>query len=180
MAAVRLFLQQNPMVYVSGTGKYWVKTSISGWKPQSASTTYLMDPMFVGDSRTASKYRQALQMVLQDNGLIYRECTYSFRGDLPSDTFYAGFGMQSPFVPALLRDRGFQSQDLGFLFAAAMVVRVVAGPMVARTADLVRRHTLLLFARALLAALATISLLLTHNITGLLGIALVHGQCWGQ
>ena len=43
--------------------------------------------MFVGDSRTASKYPQALQMVLQDNGLIYRECTYSFRGDLPSDTF---------------------------------------------------------------------------------------------
>jgi hypothetical protein len=87
MAAVRLFLQQNPMVYVSGSGKYWVKTSINGWKPQSASATYLMDPMFVGDSRTASKYRQALQMVLQDNGLIYRECTYSFRGDLPSDTF---------------------------------------------------------------------------------------------
>jgi hypothetical protein len=63
MAAVRLFLQQNPMVYVSGTGKYWVKTAINGWKPQSASATYLMDPMFVGDGRTASKYRQALQMV---------------------------------------------------------------------------------------------------------------------
>jgi hypothetical protein len=87
MAAVRLFLQQNPMVYVSGTGKYWIKTSINGWKPQSASATYLMDPMFIGDGRTANKYRQALQMVLQDDGLIYRECTYSFRNDLPSDTF---------------------------------------------------------------------------------------------
>ena len=87
MAAVRLFLQQNPMVYVSGTGKYWIKTSINGWKPQSAPATYLMDPMFIGDGRTANKYRQALQMVLQDDGLIYRECTYSFRDDLPSDTF---------------------------------------------------------------------------------------------
>jgi PPP family 3-phenylpropionic acid transporter len=92
---------------------------------------------------------------------------------------YAGFGMQSPFVPALLRDRGFQAQDLGFVLAAAMIVRVIAGPMVAHAADLVQRHTLLLFACALLAALATISLLLTHNIVGLLGITLMHAAALG-
>jgi hypothetical protein len=44
MAAVRLFLQQNPLVYVSSTGKYWVKTAANGWKPQTPSATYLMDP----------------------------------------------------------------------------------------------------------------------------------------
>ena len=54
---------------------------------------------------------------------------------------YAEFGVQSPFVPALLRDRGIQAEDLGFVLAAAMVVRVIAGPMVAHAADLVRRHT---------------------------------------
>jgi hypothetical protein len=76
MAAVRLFVQQNPVVYVSSTGKFWVKTAISGWKPQSATATYLMDPMFVGDGTSARKFRQALQMVLQDDGLIYKECHY--------------------------------------------------------------------------------------------------------
>ena len=90
---------------------------------------------------------------------------------------YAGFGMQSPFVPALLRERGFQAQDLGFLLAAAMVVRVIAGPTVAHAADLVRRHTSLLFACALLAALATIALLLTRNIAALLCCM---RRCWGR
>ena len=87
IAAVRLFLQETPLVYVSSTGKYWVKTAANGWKPQTPSATYLMDPIFVGDGTTARKYRQALQMALQDNGLIYKECTYSFRDDLPTDTF---------------------------------------------------------------------------------------------
>ena len=86
---------------------------------------------------------------------------------------YAGLGMLSPFAPVLLRDRGFQTQDLGFVFAAALVVRVTAGPIVAHAADLVRRHTLILFACALLAGLATISFLLTRNIAALIGIALM-------
>ena len=92
---------------------------------------------------------------------------------------YAGFGMQSPFVPALLRERGLQAQDLGFVLAAAMVVRVIAGPIVAHAADLAHRHTVLLLACALLAALATISLLLTRNFAALLGIALLHAAMLG-
>ncbi len=92
---------------------------------------------------------------------------------------YAGFGMQSPFVPALLGERGLQPQDLGFVLAAAMVVRVIAGPIVAHVADLMHRHTVLLFGCALLASLATISLLLTRNIGALLGIALLHAAMLG-
>jgi MFS transporter, PPP family, 3-phenylpropionic acid transporter len=92
---------------------------------------------------------------------------------------YAGFGMQSPFVPALLREQGLQARDLGFVLAAAMVVRVIFGPVVAHAADLAHRHTVLLFACALLAALATISLLLTRNFVALLGIALLHAATLG-
>ena len=33
---------------------------------------------------------------------------------------YGAFGMQSPFVPALLRERGLQAQDIGLVLAAAM------------------------------------------------------------
>ncbi len=40
---------------------------------------------------------------------------------------YGTFGMQSPFVPTLLRERGLQAQDIGLVLAAAMVVRVLAG-----------------------------------------------------
>lgn len=87
---------------------------------------------------------------------------------------YAGFGMQSPFVPALLRERGLQAQDLGLVLGAAMVVRVIAGPIVAHAADSVRRHTLFLFACAVLVALATVALLMNRNIPTLLGIALLH------
>jgi len=92
---------------------------------------------------------------------------------------YAGFGMQSPFIPALLTERGFQAWDLGPVLAAAMVIRVLAGPIVAHAADLVHRHTLLLFACALLAGMATISLLLSHNIVALVGIALLHAAMLG-
>ena len=57
---------------------------------------------------------------------------------------YGAFGMQSPFVPVLLRERGLQAQDIGLVLAASMVVRVLAGPVVAHAADRLRRHTLIL------------------------------------
>jgi hypothetical protein len=87
MAAVRLFVQANPMVYVSQGGKFWVKTDQEGWQAQTPSATYGLDPMFMGDGNASRKYRQALQAVLQDHGHIYKRCAYTFRDDLPSDTF---------------------------------------------------------------------------------------------
>src|SRR6516162_9408862 len=92
---------------------------------------------------------------------------------------YAGFGMQSPFVPALLCERGLQAQDIGLVLAAAVVVRVIAGPLVAHVADRLHRHTLFLCGCALLAALATVSLLLASALAGLLGIALLHAAVLG-
>jgi MFS transporter, PPP family, 3-phenylpropionic acid transporter len=92
---------------------------------------------------------------------------------------YGAFGMQSPFVPTLLRERGLQAQDIGLVLAAAMVVRVLAGPVVAHAADRLRRHTLILCGCALFAALASISYLLTHSLAGLLCIALLHAAMLG-
>jgi PPP family 3-phenylpropionic acid transporter len=87
---------------------------------------------------------------------------------------YAGFGTQSPFVPALLGERGLQTQDIGLVLAAAMVVRVIVGPLVAHVADRLHRHTLFLCGCALLAALATVSLLLARAVASLLVVALLH------
>jgi PPP family 3-phenylpropionic acid transporter len=92
---------------------------------------------------------------------------------------YAGFGTQSPFVPALLGERGLQAQEIGLVLAAAMVVRVIAGPLVAHVADRLHRHTLFLCGCALLAALATVSLLLARAVGSLLGIALLHAAVLG-
>src|SRR3954454_2376041 len=92
---------------------------------------------------------------------------------------YGAFGMQSPFVPALLRERGLQAQDIGPVLAAAMVVRVLAGPVAAHAADRLRQHTLILCGCALFAALASISYLLTHSLAGLLCVALLHAAMLG-
>jgi PPP family 3-phenylpropionic acid transporter len=92
---------------------------------------------------------------------------------------YGAFGMQSPFVPVLLRERGLQAQDIGLVLAAAMVVRVLAGPVVAHAGDRLRRHTLILCGCALLAALASISYLLTHRLAGLFCVALLHAAMLG-
>jgi PPP family 3-phenylpropionic acid transporter len=55
----------------------------------------------------------------------------------------------------------------------------LAGPIVAHAADSVRRHALILFACALLAALATVSFLMTSGIPALLGVVLLHAATLG-
>src|SRR3954470_14046815 len=92
---------------------------------------------------------------------------------------YGAFGMQGPFVPALLRERGLQAQEIGLVLAAAMVVRVLAGPVVAHAADRLQQHTLILCGCALFTALASISYLLTHSLAGLLCVALLHAAMLG-
>src|SRR6188768_1861564 len=87
---------------------------------------------------------------------------------------YGAFGMQSPFVPALLRERGLQAQDIGFVLSVAMVVRVFAAPLVAHAADRLRQHTLILCGCALFAALASIAYLMAHSFAGLFCVALLH------
>jgi PPP family 3-phenylpropionic acid transporter len=92
---------------------------------------------------------------------------------------YGAFGMQSPFVPALLGERGLQAQDIGLVLAAGMVVRVLAGPVVAHVADRLRRHRLILCGCGLFAALASVSFVRMSSLAGLLSIALVHAAMLG-
>ena len=72
---------------------------------------------------------------------------------------YGAFGVQSPFVPALLSERGLSAEDIGLVLAAAMVVRVLVGLLVSHAADRLRRHAAILCGCALFAALATVSFL---------------------
>jgi PPP family 3-phenylpropionic acid transporter len=48
---------------------------------------------------------------------------------------YAGFGVQSPYLHALLEDRGVRLEGIGIVLAVGTALRLVAGPAGGRLAD---------------------------------------------
>jgi PPP family 3-phenylpropionic acid transporter len=87
---------------------------------------------------------------------------------------YAAFGVQSPFLPALLAERGLRSDEIGLVLAASTATRVLAGPALAHAADRWRRHGLSLCMCATAAAMAGVGYLTISGFRGLLIVALVH------
>ena len=86
---------------------------------------------------------------------------------------YAAFGVQSPFLPALLSEQGLHAEEIGIVLAASTAIRVFAGPAVGHIADRLRRHTLTLCACALVAAVAGLGYVMIRGFAGLLLVALV-------
>jgi MFS transporter, PPP family, 3-phenylpropionic acid transporter len=86
---------------------------------------------------------------------------------------YAAFGVQSPFLPALLEERGLRPDEIGLVMAASTAIRVLAGPAVAHAADRWRRHGWSLCACAIAAAIAGVGYLTIFGFRGLLTIALM-------
>jgi len=76
---------------------------------------------------------------------------------------YAAFGVASPFWPKFFETRGLTSQQIGFILAAAMLVRLAAGPLVGRVADVSRSLRLVLATCAALAAAMAAALLLANT-----------------
>ena len=64
---------------------------------------------------------------------------------------YCGFGVASPFLPALLHERGVPAETIGVLFAAGTAVRLLSAPIVGTIAD----HTHALRLTLALCAIAT-------------------------
>ena len=65
---------------------------------------------------------------------------------------YAAFGVASPFWPKFFETRALTSQQIGLILAAAMLMRLVAGPSVGMLADLLGSLRLVLATYAALAA----------------------------
>ena len=86
---------------------------------------------------------------------------------------YAAFGVQSPFLPALLSEQGLRAEEIGIVLAASTAIRVLAGPAVGHVADRLRRHTLTLCACSLVAAVAGLGYVMIQGFAGLLLVALV-------
>jgi MFS transporter, PPP family, 3-phenylpropionic acid transporter len=53
---------------------------------------------------------------------------------------YAAFGVQSPFLPELLREQGLRSEEIGIVLAASTAIRVLAGPAVGRERGLMAAY----------------------------------------
>src|ERR1700751_728027 len=55
-------------------------------------------------------------------------------------TMFAAFGVASPFLPALLHERGLGPSEIGAVLAAGAAVRLITGPAISRFADRVGEH----------------------------------------
>jgi MFS transporter, PPP family, 3-phenylpropionic acid transporter len=53
---------------------------------------------------------------------------------------FAAFGVASPFLPALLHERGLGPSEIGAVLAAGTAVRLVTGPIISRLADRLGNH----------------------------------------
>ena len=87
---------------------------------------------------------------------------------------YGGYGALSPFLPAFLQARGLSAEEISVFLAAAMVVRLAAGPLAGRWADR-RRAARPLLAVFLAAASGSVLAMLAGYWAGpLLLIGLLH------
>ena len=88
---------------------------------------------------------------------------------------YAAFGVSSPFWPKFFETKGLTSQQIGFLLAASMLVRLASSPLVGRLADALGSLRLVLASCAVLAAGMASAFLLASTFLFLLTIALLQG-----
>jgi len=87
---------------------------------------------------------------------------------------YAAFGVASPFMPAFFEGRGLGPEQIGILFGAGTAIRLIAGPLVGRVADLSQAVRGALAICELLAAVVALGLLSAPAVTPLLLASLFH------
>jgi PPP family 3-phenylpropionic acid transporter len=69
-------------------------------------------------------------------------------------TLYGAFGVASPYWPKLFESKGLTPQQIGLILAAALVMRLAAGPLLGRLADLLGSLRLVLASCIVAAAAA--------------------------
>jgi PPP family 3-phenylpropionic acid transporter len=86
---------------------------------------------------------------------------------------YAAFGVASPFWPRFFEIRALSAQEIGIVLAAAMLARLLAGPMVGMFADRVASLRFALAVCIALAAASAAALSLAYSFAALLFIAVI-------
>jgi PPP family 3-phenylpropionic acid transporter len=88
-------------------------------------------------------------------------------------TLYGAFGVASPYWPKLFESKGLTPQQIGLILAAALVMRLAAGPLVGRLADLLGSLRLVLASCIVAAAAAAAAYTSANAFWLVLSIALV-------
>jgi PPP family 3-phenylpropionic acid transporter len=88
-------------------------------------------------------------------------------------SFYAGFGVASPFFPALLASEGLAAGELGMVLSAASAIRLASAPLAAHLAERIGTRRLVLGVSAVLAALFTATLTARIGLGGVVGATLL-------
>jgi MFS transporter, PPP family, 3-phenylpropionic acid transporter len=89
---------------------------------------------------------------------------------------YAGFGVQSPYLPRLLQEHGLAAETIGAVLAAGTAIRLAAGPLAGRIADRLDMARLVFAGCAALAAAAALGYLPAQGFWPLLGITLLQAS----
>lgn len=89
---------------------------------------------------------------------------------------FAAFGVASPFLPGLLQQNGLTSGELGVVLAAGTAVRLLAGPLGCRVADLVGRAPLVLAGFAAASAAIALGYGPARGVAMLLLISVAHAS----
>jgi MFS transporter, PPP family, 3-phenylpropionic acid transporter len=84
---------------------------------------------------------------------------------------YGAFGVASPFWPKFFETKAISSEQIGFILGTAMLVRLAAGPVVGRLADLAGSLRLVLAICCALAAVAAAALAEVNRFWALLAVA---------
>src|SRR5829696_5500071 len=86
---------------------------------------------------------------------------------------YAAFGVQSPYLPSLLKEHGLQAEAIGVALASGTAIRLAAGPAAGRLADRLGLPRLVLAGCAAAAAVAALGYLPAHGFWPLLAVSLL-------
>ena len=91
-------------------------------------------------------------------------------------TMFAAFGAASPFLPALLHERGLGPSEIGAVLAAGTAVRLITGPAISRLADRFGKHKQILTVLLAMAAVIAFGYALPAGFAIFLIVSVAHAS----
>src|SRR3954453_12067791 len=89
---------------------------------------------------------------------------------------YAGFGVQSPYLPRLLQENGLRAETIGVVLAAGTAIRLAAGPIAGSIADRLDAPTLVFAGCAAGAALTSLGYLAASGFWPIFAVTLLQAS----
>src|ERR1700730_18143493 len=94
-------------------------------------------------------------------------------------TLYAGYGVQSPYLPSLLDSRNLRPEAIALVLAVGTAVRLAVGPAAGRLADRLDAPKPILAFCSAAAALIALGYLLAQDLWALLAVGVFHSAALG-